>query len=322
MVDFRRSRERLVFELLLIVVTIGTGVLFFRLGGYGLVALNLFYLPIVLSGYFLGRTNAGVLALLSALTVTIAAIASPHKWFAAFDTPVMMGLALVTWSAVLGLTAILVGTLCDERAATVRELQRAYVGVAEVLSKYLQGNHPRLKSRTQRIAQLSAQVAQEMRLPKKEIDHVHVAALLHDLANVEITTHVLSKAADLLGTQPAPELRSTFPGTDLVNSLGSVLEGALPLLVNQDDAVCDFLSEHGAAHGTEIPLGARIIRVARQYDQLVHGTSEGGPAPAAAMARLRAELGESCPHVIEALERVVARAPEATRFQEHPLLSW
>ena len=42
------------------------------------------------------------------------------------------------------MTALLVGSLSDERKAKVRELHEAYVGVVEVLSKYLQSANPRI----------------------------------------------------------------------------------------------------------------------------------------------------------------------------------
>ena len=37
--------------------------------------------------------------------------------FAAYSSPIMVGLAVTVWAAVLGLTALLVGTLFDARAA-------------------------------------------------------------------------------------------------------------------------------------------------------------------------------------------------------------
>ena len=114
----RLRNNRRAFEIMLIVVTISMTFLVYRLGAHKLIALNLFFLPIVLAGYYLGRTTAGVLALLAALSVTIVTTLSATG-FASYTTPAMIGLALTLWAAILGLTALLVGTLCDERARTV-----------------------------------------------------------------------------------------------------------------------------------------------------------------------------------------------------------
>lgn len=303
------SKDRITLEVMLVIVTVGMTFLLYRMGGYKMVVLNLFYLPIVLSGYYLGRTNAGVLALLSVLTVTIASTLD-SSGFAAYSSPIMLGLALTVWAATLGLTAILVGTLCDERAKTVEELHAAYVGVVEVLSRYLQSANPQVKARSTRVAELGQKVALEMKLPRKEIDDIRVGALLYDLGNVEITTQVLSKAVGTLEADPAKTSTFTFLGTDLVQSLGSVLSGALPLLLNQDDAVRECLTVEEDNASGDIPVGAKIIRAVRAYDELVaNSAGDPGTAPRTAVQELRRDIsGGFDPDVLDAIERCVRRS--------------
>lgn len=317
--DGKLTKNQRVFEIMLIIVILGMTTLFAQMGAYRAIVLHLFFLPIILSGYFLGRTSAGVLALFCALCVTIAAILVPTA-LAAFNTAVMVGLALTVWGAVLGLTALLAGTLCDERATSLHELHKAYVGVVEVLSRYLQGGNPHTKARSVRVAELSQLVAEELGLPRKQIDDIRVAALLHDLGNVEITTQVISRAFSSLEAQHA---RHTFTGTELVHSLGSVLEGALPLLAGQDDAVRDCLGDAGGIG--ETPLGAQIIRVARAYDDArAHLAGAGADVHARVMQQLRgsAVLGHDR-RVLEALDRAGGRgtAPEAPASARAPALS-
>jgi hypothetical protein len=302
--DRKATKDRSILEIFLIIVTLGTAVLFAQTGVYKVVVLNLFYLPIILSGYFLGRTSAGVLALLCVLTVTIATTLA-SSGFGAFDTPLTIGLMLTIWGAVLGLSAILVGTLCDQRAATVRELHRAYVGVVEVLSKYLQGGNPRVKTRSVRVAELSQMVAEQLHLLDKQVDDIRVAALLHDLGNVEVTTQVLSKAFDTLESDPP---KHTFLGTELVHSLASVLDGALPLLAGQDEAVHDYLTHGDRVQDHPTPIGARIIRTVRAYDDLMMGAIGGlRETPGSAVQRLRCDAGAAYdPNVLDALEHALA----------------
>jgi HD-GYP domain-containing protein (c-di-GMP phosphodiesterase class II) len=310
------KRERVTFEIMLMIVAIGMTYLVFRMGGYKMVALNLFYLPIVLSGYYLGRTSAGVLALFCALAVTVAATASPTG-FAAYDSPVMIGLALTVWASVLGMTAILVGTLCDERAKKVNELHQAYVGVVEVMSRYLQSGDRRIKARCVRIAELCQEVASSMRLSRKEIDDIRVGALLHDLGNIEITTKVLARAVDTLETSPGASEKHTFMGTDLVHSLSSVLQGAFPLIVGEDDNADDSYDETGHTSPKALPVGARIIKTVRAYDRLT--VSDVGVAlesPRDAIDTLRRDGGgEYDIEVLDVLKNLLCatRNPGATR---------
>lgn len=308
MMEKRKGRDKLILEIMLVVVTVGMTVLLFRMGGYKMVVLNLFYLPIVLAGYYLGRTNAGILALLSVLAVTIATTAD-SSGFSAYSSPVLVGLALTVWAAALGLTAILVGTLCDERAKTVEDLHTAYVGVVEVLSKYLQSANPKVKARSTRIAELSQAVAEEMKLQRKQIDDIRVGALLYDLGNVEITTQLLTRAVDTLEANPAKTTSYTFSGTDLVHSLGGVLSGALPLVLNQDDAVLECIMTQEDRSSGEIPLGAKIIRAVRACDALTNPDSDVPAAtPQEAVQELRKDVtGGFDSEVLDAIERCVRR---------------
>lgn len=302
----RSSRDAYLLEAMLITLAIGISFLLYRMGAFKMVVLNLFYLPTVLAGYYLGRTNAGILALFSVLAATIAVMLDAVG-FAAFTSPVMVGLALTVWGGCLGLTAILLGTLCDERAQTVRELHAAYVGVVEVLSKYLQSANPKVKARATRVAELGQDVAFHMRLSQREVDDIRVAALLYDLGNIEITTRLLSKAVDTLEASPEKFEQNTFSGMDLVHSLGSVLNSALPILLNQDDATREALASEDHALVDDPPLGAKIINAVRAYDAFTHGLAGRQRLdPDQALAELRNDVTASFDAgVLDALEQVI-----------------
>jgi hypothetical protein len=302
----RRKQDRGLqhtLEVMLLVVVIGLACLFYQVQGYKLVVLNLFYLPVVLCAFFLGTYRAGILAV---FCVTVASIVTVTNLpgFASFFSPLMIGLVVTVWGAVLGLVAILVGTLSDERKAKTAELHEAYIGVVEVLSRYLQSANARLKARSIRVAELSQKVAVTMRLPIKLVDDVRIAALLYDIGNVEVTTRVFRKAVGTLETDAAKLEQHTFRGIDLIQSLGSVLSGASPMLVHQPDVA------HDAQSMSDIPLGTRIIWVVRAYDEL---TAEQQPGrrtldPKQALEELRRDQG--CGYdaeVIDALERVVSK---------------
>ena len=300
------TKDRLFFEIMLILLALGMTCLLHKLGGYKMVILNLYFLPVVLSGYYLGRTSAGVLALFSALSVSVVTTLDSGG-FAAFDSPIMVGLAVTVWASVLGLTALLVGSLCDERAAKVDELQEAYIGVVEVLSKYLQSANPRHKARSVRVAELSQAIATEMKLSPNDCEDIRVAALLHDIGNVEITTKLINRAMDTLEEQPNRGDKHTFLGSDLVHSLGSVLRGAVPLLATQDDGMPGCLVGGQELPSIGAPLGTKVIQAARAYDALVDsnfGVERGKPAEAVAQLR-KDRLGNHDPEVLDALERVL-----------------
>ena len=273
------ERTQLVLEVFLVTIVLSLACLLYKTVGYKPIIFHFFFLPVVLAGFYLGRYRAGVFALLSVISAS-AVTALDLTNFAAFTSPLVIGLAVVVWGGILGLTALLVGTLSDERTTKMVELHEAYVGVIEVLSRYLQSANPRLEARSSRVAELSQKVAAKLKLSSKESDDIRVAALLHDMENIEITAKVIRKAIGNIQSEQEC-LEHTFNGTDLVHSLGSVLSGALPLLLNQSRSDDVHMAD-------EVPIGAKIIRTVRVYCQMLDGDwSHPTTSPQAVLEELR-----------------------------------
>ncbi|HYW80345.1 MAG TPA: HD domain-containing phosphohydrolase [Thermoguttaceae bacterium] len=306
------SKERWFLEITLICVCAGFAFLLHAIHGYRLVVLDLFFLPIVLAGFFLGRYHAGVMALLCVIfaacvmALHLASMAPPAS-------PLVVALAITVWAAVLGLTALMVGTLSDDRAKKLRELHDAYVGVVEVLAQYLQSAKPHVTTRSTRVAELSQQVGVLMKLSPRQIDDIRVAALLHEMGNVEITTKVIRRAVGSLAGEQADDDAHTFQGADLMLSLGSIFSGAVPLLLNQDDAITESRAADQAGERHGVPLGATIIRAARAYCNLADSTlGIAGITPADIVKQFRDDYrSEFDADILDALERVVSQNDRA-----------
>jgi len=308
-----RENSQRTLEIILVLISVALSCLLYQTIGYKIIVLNLFYLPVILAAFYLGRYRAGILAFFCVLSASIVTALNLAD-FAAFTSPLVIGLSIVVWGAVLGLTALLVGTLSDELSTRMVELHEAHVGVVEVLARYLQSAHPRLKDRSRRVAELCQDVAVQMKLSAKEVDDVRVAALLHDMENLEITARVIKKAmGDLEDGQKTPG-HHTFHGADLVHSLGPVLLGAFPLLIDHADGDAHAAGTSSVSSGNT-PFGARIIRTVRAYDALMHGEwSLPGVTWSDALQELRRDVeADHHPAVLHALERVVSQSAAAEK---------
>ena len=296
------KRDQRILEVMLIILTVGLTCLVYKTSGYRLLTLNLFFLPIVLAAFFLGRYRAGILAVFCVATTSIVCVLE-HDDFANVNSILAVGLAVTVWGAILCLTALLVGTLSDERFAQAVELQEAYVGVIEVLAKYLQGGNPQLNAFTNCVAKLSQRISVELKLSSKRVDDIRVAALMQGFSKIEVTTKVISKAVHRLEAR-GDDKDFCFHGTDLVYSLGGVLRGAIPILLNQDTSLPADLKDQTVA---EAPIGAKILSVARAYEALLADVADQTLTPEQAIRELRADRAADYDfEVLEALERVVA----------------
>lgn len=298
----KRTQREHSFELSLFLICAALTVLLYCVEGFRMVVLNLFYLPVVLAAFYLGRHRAGILALLCVLFASVVAVMDLEA-YAAMTSPLIIGLALTVWCAVMGLNAIFVGTLSDERSKTIAELHDAYVGVVEVLARYLKSADPALNDRSKRVAGLSERLARQMRLSQKDVDDIRIAALLQDVQHIEITAKVIHRAVGDLKT--SDHETHTFQGSDLVQSLGSVLTGALPLIMHEPAAFDGTSEDSDEPSRREVPFGALILRTASQYDDLVH-SSAGCLSPGEAINLLMTDFNEEHhPAVLHALQQVV-----------------
>jgi hypothetical protein len=315
----KKSEQQTSLEIILVLICLALCGLLYRVGPYRTVVLNLFYLPVVLAAFFLGRYRAGILALLCVICAAVITALDLHT-LAAFTSPLAIGLALTIWAAVMGINALLVGTLSDERTEKIKELHDAYVGVVEVLARYLNSSDPKVCDRATTVAQVSQEVAAQMRLSEKEIDDIRVAALLQDIENIEVTARVIRKAmGDVAQPGRKKQLEHTFHGSELVQSLASVLTGALPLLGNRGEY--PDLGEAEANHhaAAEHGFGAQIIRTVRAYVTLL--TRDPAMDPRDALNALESGVeGDHHPAVIHALQQIVLRSREvASRYGQAEL---
>jgi diguanylate cyclase (GGDEF)-like protein len=116
-------------------------------------------------------------------------------------------------------------------------------------------------------AKIAKSIAQELKLPKNEIEDIEHAAVLHDLGKVGIDGNILSKKGVL-----TPKERK------IIQAHPSIAVGILRDIHSLRGAVPGVLYHHERFDGTgyplglkgdEIPLSARIIAVADVYQALI-----------------------------------------------------
>ena len=248
------------FEAALVVVLVGS-LLFIQAFVVHKFAFLLFYfIPVLLAGFYLGARHAVLTAVLSAALVTYVALLDPFGAREAAGVERLEFWPLLTWASFLVLTGALVGRLQERNRARIEELREAYLGIIQILTKYLESADVHTKSHSERVATLATILAEQMGLPPNEVQNVWTAALLHDIGKAEVV-HLIRKAASLEPHEKAKVDRHVELGAQLLLTTGSVLREAVPLV----------LEHHRPYHdgGDAIPLGARIIAVADAYDAIV-----------------------------------------------------
>lgn len=272
-------------EILLVLITLALACVLYSLECSQVVVLNLFFLPVVLAAFFLGCYRAGILALFAVISAASVILCDLSR-FSFVQSPISIALSVIVWAAVLGLTAILVGTLSDERAQRSAEADEAHLGLLEVFASYIRSGDAAWQARLQRIHGLSMEIGERMQLSEREIEALRRAVLVIDLENLERTGRLVRRAARSVG--------GSVGQSSLVN------EQSLPDLLARTYAV------PAGAHPR--PAGSRILDTVRRYVDLQ--MDEGSAqclTPEQALMTLREELGEGKhdPGVLFVLEELV-----------------
>jgi putative nucleotidyltransferase with HDIG domain len=272
--------------------------------------LNFYYLPVLVAGYVLGRRMSVLTAVFCVALIAFSAINNPHVfqsrsggWFLISD--------LMIWGGFLILSGYVVGTLYEQKEQKLRELKNAYVGVLEILTKYLESYDRYTRSHSLRVADYSTNIAIAMELPRNQVENIKVAALLHDIGKIEISSDLIKKAARLTDDEKKEVDTHAQKGLELLSMVGGVLKEAMPIV----EAHHTYFVEHtadGKGHGKQVPLGARIIAVADSFDAMVTDRPyRKGKTHWEAMDELERFAGTQFdPKVVEAFKRVYAEKVE------------
>lgn len=109
--------DRRKIELTLVLVIVVLMSMVYRTPVSTFAVLILYFLPVTLAGFFLGRYRASVTALFCVLAVSVA------MWHRA---DLMDWMLLSVWGSVLGLQSLVIGTLCDDHHREVIRLQELH----------------------------------------------------------------------------------------------------------------------------------------------------------------------------------------------------
>jgi len=270
------------------------------------IVLNFYYLPVFVGSYFLGRRMGVLTAVFSVLAVVVFVLIFPQRFFggAVFWHSLVR---LLSWGGFLILASIVVGTLYEENERRLQDLKKAYIGILEILSKYLESTDPYTKGHSVRVSELAKETAMMMELRPDEVENVRVAGLLHDIGKIEISGEILRKAAQLTTDERELIDAHAVKGAYILTSVGSVLKEVVPIVVAHHKYFVDNLDANDKDTG-KIPLASRIIAVADSFDAMTTDRPyRKGMPPWKALEEVVANAGKQFdPEVVAAFKHVAS----------------
>lgn len=274
------------------------------------IVFNFYYLPVLVAGYFLGRRMGVLTAVFSVLAVLISVLIFPQRFLG--DKIFWHSIAkLSSWSGFLILASVTVGTLYEENERRLQDLKNAYIGILEILSKYLESTDPYTKGHSVRVSELAMETSIIMDLPRNEVENIRVAGLLHDIGKIEISGEILRKAAQLTTEEKELIDSHAVKGAYILSSVGSVLKEVVPIVVAHHKYFVDTL-DASDKDTVKIPLSARILAVADSFDAMTTDRPyRRGMPPWEALEEIVSNAGKQFdPEVVAAFKHVVTATLE------------
>lgn len=150
-------------------------------------------------------------------------------------------------------------------------LKKSFITSIRIFSSLIDMRHSTLAGHSHRVAEMSRNIAVQMGMKEADIQDVFLAALLHDIGKIGLPDYLLEKPFSGLGSEERllvakhPVLGQT--------ALMALEQMKIPAkLIRSHHEHFDGMGYPDKLSGLEIPLGARIIALANEYDSVQIGT--------------------------------------------------
>jgi len=192
------------------------------------------------------------------------------------------------------------------------ELKKAFLTSVQVFAGLIELRGGRLAGHGRRVADMARNLAHRLELNEAEIQNVMLAGLLHDIGKLGWSDELLAKPFNTLTPdQRAQVMKHPQIGQNLLMAIDRFKDAAV--LVRHHHECFDGTGYPDRLAGMAIPLGARILAVANDYDALQIGSLVQRPLrPEEAQTFLIENRGKRYdPSVVDAFARLIAETQKS-----------
>ena len=147
-----------------------------------------------------------------------------------------------------------------------QNLREMFIDTTKALAAAIDAKDPYTRGHSQRVAQISLEIAKEMGLSPSEQQKVNIAALLHDVGKIGIEDRILNKPSQLTDEEYNVIKQHPRWGSMIMGHI-SQLKEIVPGIQYHHERLDGTGYPEGRA-GNQIPMLARIIAVADTFDAM------------------------------------------------------
>jgi GAF domain-containing protein len=162
-----------------------------------------------------------------------------------------------------------VGNQCSiflENAALYQDMQGLFMGVLHALTRSIDAKDAYTRGHSQRVAELSRDLARKIGLSEEQCERVYLSGLLHDVGKIGVPEAVLTKPGKLTAEEFAAIKKHPEIGGQILGNIKQ-LQDIIPGVLYHHERWDGKGYPHQVA-GENIPLMGRIICVADSFDAM------------------------------------------------------
>ena len=188
-----------------------------------------------------------------------------------------------------------------------QNLREMFIDTTRALAAAIDAKDPYTRGHSQRVAQISLEIAKEMGQSPAEQQKVNIAALLHDVGKIGIEDHILKKPGQLTDEEYGIIKQHPRWGVMIMGHI-SQLKDIVPAIQYHHERLDGTGYPEGRA-GDQIPMLARIIAVADTFDAMTTDRLyQKAMEPQFVVSKLHEWKGSRYdPMVVDAMTRVYSR---------------
>lgn len=293
------------FETILALIIVVAILLIGIIVHYKFYLLNFFFIPVIFSGYYLGRKRAILIALACVLLEILYLVFSSRVFGVVFKFGQDELIFLITWALFLVATGWIVGLLSEKREKELFNLKRAYVGILSIVLKYLELGEEG-KSHAEKVAELAGKIAEVLEMSKATVENIKSAALLSDIQELGNFLPLVSRTSAFIEEESFSQMKLSDREKIMLKSAALILSEVQPILQSYH---IHYRQKAGELEKSlqVIPLEASVIALAELYVRLVRqGKVKLGPEEISSLDDIKKLKGKYFPDkVVEAFFLVV-----------------
>ena len=204
----------------------------------------------------------------------------------------------------------------DQLQLAMLDLEESHQYMVKMLAHVSELRMPAVRGHSQGVARIATILAQKLKLPKEQLRDIEAAALLHDIGLMTIPDEILSLSVEQMNDEQRERFRlHPMLGEATLTGIPAMRETAA--MIRSHHEFYDGTGYPDGLAGEAIPLGARIITLADDYQGLLDGESgDKKLTEEEVVALLRRDSGHRFdPQLVELLESATFEAADTSGLQ-------